>query len=95
MDLADAIALVRGQIAEAQARLAADGDKGVALSLGAVTLELGMELAHTRGAEGGLRFGVLSAGGKRERGRTATHTMTVTLEVKGASGRPVDVKDKD
>lgn len=95
LDLADAIALLRDQIAEAQRRVSEGGDAGVRFGLGEITLELGLELAETRGAEGGLRFSVVSFGGKREAARSATHTVSVTLLPHGSDGGGVDVSDED
>lgn len=48
LDLADAITLLRGQVAEAQRRAAAEGDGGVHFTLGGITLELGLELTWRR-----------------------------------------------
>lgn len=102
LDLADAITLLRDQIVEAQDRIAGPqgvADKGVRFGLGEITLELGMELARTRGGHGGLRFAVmgvgLDLGGKRERANTATHTVTVRLTPQRADGGPVEVRDRD
>ncbi|MFP8959086.1 trypco2 family protein [Streptomyces nanhaiensis] len=85
LDLADAITLLRDQIAEAQARIAGldgtdAGHKGVLFGLGDITLELGMELTRTRGADGGLRFSVVTFGARRERADRTTHTVTVQLK---------------
>jgi hypothetical protein len=95
MGLADAITLLRGQIAQAQAQLAAGGGHGVVLGLGEITLELGVELARTRGGDGSLQFGVIGLGAKGERTRTATHTVTVSLTARRPDGRPVDVADEE
>ncbi|AZP17417.1 trypco2 family protein [Streptomyces aquilus] len=95
MDLADAITMLREQLAEAQRRVAAHGDQGVNLTLGEITLQLGMELTHTRGIDGGLRFSALSFGGKRERADRGTHTLTLTLNAGGPDGRPLDVNDRE
>ncbi|MFE7094751.1 trypco2 family protein [Streptomyces erythrochromogenes] len=97
LDLADAVALLRGQIAEAQSRLAAESGSGgteVLFGLGEITLELGMELTRTRGANGGLRFSVVSLGGRQEKAERATHRVTVRLDPHDAQGRPVDVRDR-
>ncbi|PKV84258.1 trypco2 family protein [Streptomyces sp. TLI_146] len=80
LDLADAITLLREQVAEAQRRVADDGDQGVGFGLGEITVELGMELARTRGVDGGLRFSVVNLGGKKETTRKTTHTVTVRLK---------------
>lgn len=101
LDLADAIALLRDQIAEAQARIAdpnGPGDKGVRFGLGEITVELGLELAETEGTNGGLRFGVFgfgaNAGGKREGSDKATHRVTVRLDPRRSDGGPVEVRDR-
>lgn len=95
LDLADAITLLRDQIAEAQHRISASGDSGVRFALGEITLELGLELARTRGVDGGLRFSVVSLGGKREGSSTSTHTVTVRLSphLPGGVVGDVDVSD--
>ncbi|MCB5163536.1 hypothetical protein LG634_01560 [Streptomyces bambusae] len=94
LDLADAITLLRDQVAEAQRRLAADGDRGVRFGLGEITVELGMELTSTRGLDGGLRFSVVQLGGRREDADRATHTVTVRLEPRAATGDgSLDVND--
>lgn len=95
MDLADAIALLREQLAEAQDRIANGGDHGVVFTLGEITLQLGMELTHTRGVDGGLRFSALSFGGRREKTDRATHTLTVQLKAQGADGTPLNVNDRE
>ncbi|MFE5893233.1 trypco2 family protein [Streptomyces sp. NPDC056462] len=95
LDLADAVTLLRGQVAEAQQRLRTQGDAGVQFGLGEITVELGMELARTRGVDGGLRFSVVSLGGKRESTRKATHTVTMTLNPRLPDGGDIDVSDED
>jgi hypothetical protein len=95
LDLADAITLLRRQVAEAQRRVAAEGDGGVHFTLGGITLELGLELTRTQNADAGLRFAVVSVGGKAEQANKATHKVTVQLEAHGADLAPVDVRDRD
>jgi hypothetical protein len=98
MDLADAIALLRDQIAEAQDRIAnptGTGHRGVLFTLGEVTLELGLELTGTKGVNGGLKWSVISLGGKKESGRKATHTVTVKLQPHLPGGGDVDVRDEE
>ncbi|MYT27468.1 MULTISPECIES: trypco2 family protein [unclassified Streptomyces] len=95
LDLADAITLLRDQIAEAQRRVSESGDAGVRFGLGEITLELGLELAQTRGLDGGLRFSVVGLGGKKESTRSATHTLSVRLLPHLPDGGDVDVSDED
>ena len=93
LDVADAITLLRKQVAEAQRRVAAEGDQGVHFSLGEITLELGLELTNTQGGDAGLKFAVVSVGGKMERANTATHKVTVRLDPRGEDLGPVNVSD--
>ncbi|MEU0936903.1 MULTISPECIES: trypco2 family protein [unclassified Embleya] len=87
LDLADAIELLRVQVAEAQRRSAG---ADVRFRLGEITVEFGMELTRTKGAGGGLRFGVASLEGRGERAAKATHHVTVRLDPRRADGSPVD-----
>ncbi|RSO09967.1 hypothetical protein DMH26_00195 [Streptomyces sp. WAC 05379] len=98
MDLADAIALLREQIAEAQDRIASasgGGPRGVLFTLGEITLDLGLELTGTQGVNGGLRWSVISLGGKKESSRKATHTVTVKLLPHLPGGGDIDVSDEE
>jgi len=95
LDLADAITLLRRQVAEAQRRVATEGDAGVLFALGEITLELGLELTGTRNVDAGLRFAVVSVGGSAERTRQATHKVTVRLEARGTDHAPVNVSDEE
>ncbi|MGW7468801.1 trypco2 family protein [Streptomyces xantholiticus] len=98
LDLADAITLLRDQIAEAQARIAnpdgtGSGHKGVLFNLGDITLELGMELTRSRGADGGLRFSVVGFGARKDTADTTTHTVTVHLKPHRPDGGDIPVGD--
>ncbi|MGX2996530.1 trypco2 family protein [Streptomyces sp. JNUCC 64] len=98
MDLADAITLLRDQIAEAQDRIAdpaGGGDKGVLFTLGEITLELGLELTGTKGVDGGLRWSVVSLGGKKESSTAGTHRLTVNLTAHQPGGGDIDVSDEE
>lgn len=95
LDLADAITLLRDQVAEARRRIGAGHHAGVQFGLGEITVELGMELARTGGIDGGLRFSVVSFGGRHESSRKATHTVTVRLTPHLPGGGDVDVADQD
>jgi hypothetical protein len=94
LDLSDAITLLRGQLTEAQANLVRDGDRGIVLTVGDITLELGVELTRTRAGDASLRFGVVGVGGKRERGDKAVHKVTVQLKA-GTPNGPLNVGDTD
>ncbi|MEV6549264.1 trypco2 family protein [Streptomyces sp. NPDC051597] len=98
MDLADAITLLRDQVAEAQDRIArpgGDGHRGVLFTLGEITLDLGLELTGTKGVDGGLRWSVISLGAKKESASKATHTVTVKLTPHRPDGSDIDVSDDE
>lgn len=94
LDLADAITLLRGQLTEAQSNLVRDGDRGIVLTVGDITLELEVELTHTRAGDASVRFGVVGAGGKRERGDKSVHKVTVQLKAGTPTG-PLNINDTD
>ncbi|WP_331720546.1 hypothetical protein OG851_43030 (plasmid) [Streptomyces sp. NBC_00161] len=98
MDLADAITLLRDQIAESQRRIAdpaGAGDKGMEFTLGEITLDLGLELTSAKGVNGGLRWSVISFGGKKESGTKASHTVHVKLTPEKTGGGGVKVRDTE
>ncbi|MEH0446673.1 hypothetical protein QA811_24080 [Streptomyces sp. B21-102] len=100
LDLADAVTLLRDQVAEAQSRIASPNGtgsrhQGVLFTLEEITLDLGLELTRTKGVNGGLRWSVISLGGKKESGKKATHTVTVRLRPHLPGGRDIDVSDKE
>ncbi|WP_233414890.1 trypco2 family protein [Streptomyces sp. N35] len=98
LDLADAITLLRQQVAEAQERIsrpAEGGDRGVLFALGEITLELGVELTSSKSIDGGLRWSVISLGGRKDGGRKATHTVNVTLKPHLPGGGDIDVSDEE
>ncbi|MEV5321702.1 trypco2 family protein [Streptomyces sp. NPDC052687] len=98
--MADAVALLRDQIAESQARIADPGGggashRGVLFTVDEITLELGLELTRTRGVNGGLRFGLAGISGTKESARKATHTVTVRLQPHGPGGGDIDISDEE
>ncbi|MFB6690064.1 trypco2 family protein [Streptomyces virginiae] len=98
MDLADAVTLLREQVAEAQRRLAdpaEGGDKGVLFKLDEITVELALELTGTKGVNGGLRWSVISLGGKKESATKDTHKLTVKLTPHQPGGGDVDISDEE
>jgi len=96
VDLADAIALLRDQIAEAQERIAEPGShRGVLFTVQEITVELGLELTEAKGVNGGLRWSVVSLGGKKDTGRRTTHTVNLVLTPRGTDGRRSEVRDVD
>lgn len=92
LDLADALAALHKQLAEAQARAA---NSLIRLTVDEVTVEFGLELHRAAKGDGQLRFGVVSVGGGGERGRRATHNVTLKLSALTDAGGPVNVNDED
>ncbi|MER5866652.1 trypco2 family protein [Kitasatospora sp. NPDC002040] len=98
MDLADAVTLLRDQIAEAQSRIAdpaGPGERGVLFTLGEITVELGLELTRSTGVNGGLRWSVISLGGKKESSTKESHKLTVRLNPHTPSGGDVNISDEE
>lgn len=92
LDLADALTALREQLAESRTRAAGSP---VRLTVEEVTVEFGLELQRSARAEGGFRFGVVSASAQGEGARRTTHTVTLRLAARSDTGGPVDVNDLD
>ncbi|MEU1486421.1 trypco2 family protein [Streptomyces sp. NPDC005752] len=92
LDLADAVGLLRDQLASAQA--AAQGSD-VRFRVGEVTVEFAVQLTRTGSAGGALRFGVVGLDGKRERASSATHRIQLTLHPRPSSGGDLEIGDFD
>jgi hypothetical protein len=91
-ELSEAIKAVRAGLVAAQQ----DGDGSpVRFTVKDVTLDLGIELRHAASASGGVKAFVVSADARGERARTATHRMTLTLEVESSpDGRRTLIGDE-
>ncbi|KPI17771.1 hypothetical protein OK006_10462 [Actinobacteria bacterium OK006] len=96
-ELSEAIKAVRAGLAAAQE----DGDGSpIRFTVKDIVLDLGIEIRQSASAGGGVKAFVLSADARGERARTATHRMTLTLQVEqdgqgndlliGDSGRGLD-----
>nr|WTB12079.1 hypothetical protein OG546_49845 [Streptomyces antimycoticus] len=82
-ELSEAIKAVRAGLVAAQH----DGDGSpIRFTVKDVTLDLGIELRHVASASGGLKAFVVSADAHGEHTSTATHRMTVTLQVEPSPG---------
>jgi NTP-dependent ternary system trypsin peptidase co-occuring protein len=84
-ELSEAIKAVRAGLAAAQQ----EGDGcPIRFTVTDITLDLGLELRHVASGGGGVKAFVVSADARDERSRTATHRLTVTLQVDpGPGGR--------
>jgi hypothetical protein len=74
--LAQAIAALRSELVAA---VSEGEDKGVRFALGPVELEFQVEVSNEEGVDGGVRFWVVSVGGKGSRSSAQTHTVRLTL----------------
>jgi hypothetical protein len=74
--LAEAVRALRSELVEAVREGAGEE---VRFALGPVELELALALTKEAGVEGGVRFWVVSLGGKGTRTTASTHTVRLTL----------------
>jgi Trypsin-co-occurring domain 2 len=89
-------AAVRGLRAELTAAMTAGEGERVRFELGPVRMEFSVELTDERGVDAGVKFWVITAGGKGSRSSGSTHTVTVELTPKGADGGPLGlIGDRD
>ncbi|GHC75444.1 trypco2 family protein [Streptomyces flavofungini] len=92
LDLADALDLLRAQVADSQRR-ARTAD--VRFDVEAITVDFEVELLRTRGGSGGLRFGVVQADGRQENTRRATQRVSLTLRPRTATRGDVSIGDEE
>ncbi|MFD4144533.1 trypco2 family protein [Streptomyces sp. NPDC058572] len=87
--MSEAIKAVRSGLAAAQQ----DGDGSpIRFTVKEIVLDLGIELRQTATVGGGVKAFVVSADARGERANTATHRMTVTLQVAhGEDGRDLPI----
>jgi hypothetical protein len=87
---------VRGLRAELTAAMTAGEGERVRFELGPVTMEFTVQVTNEKGIDGGVKFWVITAGGKGSRSTASTHTVTVELTPKGADGGPLGlISDRD
>lgn len=90
--LAEAIGLIRVELARAQSETAG---QRIGFDVSSVEVEFGGELRREDRVEGQLRFWVVSAGGSDTSGRSTTHRIKITLDaVDTATGRRLRVSDQ-
>ncbi|MEH0557305.1 trypco2 family protein [Streptomyces sp. B21-101] len=89
--LAGAIAQVRRELAEA---LAEGEGQAVRFGMAGVELEFLVEARKVAGGDAGVRFHVVSLGGKAEFQRTETNRVKVSLQPVGRDGRPLKVSSE-
>ena len=74
--LAKAIAALRRELVAA---VSEGEDEGVRFALGPIELEFQVEVSSEAGVDAGVRFWVVSLGGRGSRASGATHTVRLTL----------------
>jgi hypothetical protein len=75
--LEEAIRTIRTELTAAMLQ---DPGEGVRFRPGPVELEFLVQVSRERGADGGVRFWVISIGGSAKATSSTTHRITVTLE---------------
>jgi len=88
LELADAIAAVRAELKQAREE---GGEEGLRFRLGPVELELGVEVAKSVEAKGGVKVWVVSVEGGGARTSTATHRVKLQLFPTDAEGKDIDI----
>jgi hypothetical protein len=89
--LAEAIRSLRAELSLSMQE--AKGEE-IRFRVGPVELEFLLEVTQEAGAEGGVRFYVVSLGAKGSVARTATHRIKLSLVPATAEGKDVSVVDE-
>ncbi|MFF2406319.1 trypco2 family protein [Streptomyces sp. NPDC058092] len=90
LDLADALDLLRSQVAESQRRAQRSE---VRFGVEQITVDFELELMRTREGGGGLRFGVADAKARQESGRRSVQRVSLTLKPERPGGGDVQIGD--
>ena len=86
--LADAIGAIRRELKQAMD----DGRKeDLRFGLGAVELELQLQVSGERGVDGGIKVWVVSLGAHASRSTAETHTVRLTLHPQDREGKDIDI----
>jgi Trypsin-co-occurring domain 2 len=88
--LADAIRALRRELTAA---MTAGQGEPIRFELGPVEMEFLLEVGKEGGGEAGVRFWVVSLGGKGSATSGSTHRVTLSLVPKGPAGRPPEIAD--
>ncbi|MER8083695.1 trypco2 family protein [Streptomyces sp. NPDC058316] len=90
LDLADALDLLRSQVAESQRRARRSE---VRFGVEQITVDFELELTRTREGGGGLRFGIADARARQESGRRSVQRVSLTLKPERPGGGDVQIGD--
>jgi hypothetical protein len=86
-ELAETIASLRAELSTAMAE---GQDSQLHFALGPVEVEFQVAVTRDAGVDGGVRFGVVSFGGKGNLSNAATHRISMTLQPV-VNGQPAEV----
>ncbi|MEE1815535.1 hypothetical protein PUR59_10990 [Streptomyces sp. SP18ES09] len=87
--LAEAVQQLR---VELEVAMAEGAERQLRFELGPIELEFQVDLRHTGGVDGSLRWGVISLGGKKEQSSGTGHRVTLVLNPKdSATGASAEV----
>jgi Trypsin-co-occurring domain 2 len=89
--LSEAIRALRLELVDAM-RQGADED--VRFALGPIQLELQVEVSNEAGGEAGIKFWLISVGGKASRTSATTHTVKLSLTPVSAAGEDLIVRSR-
>ncbi|MEW1863201.1 MULTISPECIES: trypco2 family protein [unclassified Streptomyces] len=92
MELADAVEAVRAGLMEGAVRGAG---ANVRFEVGEIHMEFTVELQRTRTGRGGVKAWIVEAGAEAARTSGATHTVSLTLHPKSATGGFLEIKAPD
>jgi hypothetical protein len=90
--LADAVRALRTELTTA---IAEGSGEALRFELGPVEMEFLLEVTREAGAEGGVKFWVVSLGGKGSVTRGSTHRVRLSLTPKDASGASPLISDEE
>ncbi len=88
IDLGEAIRSLRAELSSAMAQ--GEG-QDLRFRVGPVELEFDVQVSREAGAEGGVKFWVVSAGAKATTGTATTHRVKIALQPQTADGKDVAV----
>lgn len=87
-DLASTISQLRAELTKAMTE---GQNEQLRFGLGPVELELLLDIKNETGGEAGIKFNVITLGGRKTRGRTDSHKITLTLNPVDAQGNPTRI----
>src|SRR5262245_22854240 len=87
--LAAAIQALRAEVVEAMRQA---GDEEVRFALGPIELELQVEASREASGEAGIKFWLVSIGGRGSRSSSTTHTINLTLTPVSPTGEEIVVR---